>query len=849
MQPYSAPTNPLANGIGTGKEHPKEWCRELIEHSDNLLCIHDLQGRLLFVNPAAARLLGYAVPELLLISLRDLVVPEFRPAFDAYLRRIDQVGEDSGFLALNTRSKQRRIWQYHNTLHRTAEPIVYGMAFDVTEQKRLERSLRSSECRFRSIFEKSPSGIYLVDTRSGRFLRTNPRFCEIVGRTEEQLRGVSVADITHPEDVAKGSELMSRLAADELEHFEMEKRYLRPDGSTRWGYLSVSKILGEGETGICNLATVMDITEHKQAEAALRASESHFRMLIEQASDGIFLADSRGRYIDVNTAGAAMLGYTRGEVLQLGITDIVVPEQVPRAQAEIASLLSGSTARNEWQFRRKDGSVFPGEVTSRSLPDGRLQGILRDLTERRLAEEALRDNEKRLAGLVASAMDAIISVNEEHRIVLFNLAAEEVFGCSASEAVGQSIERFIPQQFRAAHEGHLRNFAHTGVTSRSMGALGELGALRADGQEFPIEASISQVEVAGRKAFTVILRDITHRKRMEDELRRANEKLAEEKIYLEHEIGSLFEGELIGQNQGLKKVLEEVAKVAPSNATVLLLGETGTGKELMARAVHRLSTRQSKTFIKTNCAAIPSGLLESELFGHEKGAFTGAISRKFGRLELADKGTLFLDEIGEIPLDLQPKLLRVLQDQEFERLGSTQTLKVDFRLIAATNRDLAKSVADKQFRSDLYYRINIFPIRIPPLRERRKDIPLLVEHFVKKFAAKMNKSITSIPVKTMELLMQRNWPGNVRELENLVERSVILTRGATLEFAAHELLDSATPSPVPGTLVEVQRQQILQVLREAGGQLTQAAARLGLPRTTLQSKLKNLGIDPRQFRA
>lgn len=334
------------------------------------------------------------------------------------------------------------------------------------------------------------------------------------------------------------------------------------------------------------------------------------------------------------------------------------------------------------------------------------------------------------------------------------------------------------------------------------------------------------------------------------EIAQLKDRLTEEKRYLQGEIRSAlnFE-EIIGDSPALMRVLEKVKTVAASDSTVLILGETGTGKELIARALHRTGPRKEASFIKLNCAAIPTGLLESELFGHEKGAFTGAISQKIGRLELADKGTLFLDEVGDIPLELQPKLLRVLQDQEFERLGSTRTIRVNIRLVTATNRDLETAVARHEFRNDLYYRLNVFPIRMPALRDRREDIAQLVRYFVQKFSRRMNKQIESIPSETIQALESWNWPGNVRELENFIERSLILSEGSTLRVPLAEL--SGSPSSFSrGTLISAEREHIVRALRESGGivaGMSGAASRLGMKRTTLQSMMKRMSIARHEY--
>ena len=330
------------------------------------------------------------------------------------------------------------------------------------------------------------------------------------------------------------------------------------------------------------------------------------------------------------------------------------------------------------------------------------------------------------------------------------------------------------------------------------------------------------------------------------EIAELKNKLAQEKLYLEDEIRSEMNfDEIVGEGASLRAVLKQVETVAPTDSTVLITGETGTGKELIARAIHNLSPRRERTFVKVNCAAIPTGLLESELFGHERGAFTGAIAQRIGRFELANGGTIFLDEVGDIPLELQPKLLRVLQEQEFERLGGTQTIRVDVRLVAATNRDLAEMVAARTFRSDLYYRLRVFPLLMPPLRERQEDIPALVRYFVEKHARRMNRMVETIPAETLDLLVRYPWPGNIRELENLIERAVIVSPGPVLRVPLSELKPPSEPVADNLTLRAAERDHILRALEATNWVLAGprgAAARLGMKRTTLQSKMRKLGV-------
>src|SRR5437870_3935017 len=517
--------------------------------------------------------------------------------------------------------------------------------------------------------------------------------------------------------------------------------------------------------------------------------------------------------------------------------------------------------------------------------------LLLNLTNRITSNLELRDLLRAVAanirevihaeGVTVSLQDA---ASEKFRVFAVDfphgkgVLKEEVL-VRPSTAVKKALETLRPVVSHTC-DGHedivvaegLRAYCAIPLVNRGR-ALGILSILRTTEAPFSQEDMNFLSRASGQIAIAIENACAYH------EISQLKDKLTQEKLYLEEEIRSEMNFEnIIGNSPALKHVLELVETVATSDSTVLLLGETGTGKELIARAIHDRSRRKDRTFVKLNCAAIPTGLLESELFGHEKGAFTGAISQKTGRMELADKGTLFLDEVGDIPIEIQPKLLRALQEREFERLGSTHTRKVNVRLVAATNRDLEKMIAAREFRQDLFYRLNVFPIRIPPLRERREDIPLLVSYFVQRLAKQMQKKIEAIPTAVMKGLTAWEWPGNIRELENFIERAVILTRGKSLEAPLAELRKLNRDEPthpaaqqthediarivketinalsnkksVPDEHVKQQRDEIVRALTESKGRVggaDGAAARMGMNRTTLLSRMKKLGIDPKQY--
>ncbi len=606
---------------------------------------------------------------------------------------------------------------------------------------------------------------------------------------------------------------------------------------------------GEAEMRLIHVATNLAsiAIERETAEEALRQSAAELQQAQAVAQMGSWRYDLQKNTVTLSDELYRIIG--------LPVGTPVGPERT----MEILHPDDDARIRNEWTAAEQSGHydqqcriVVGGDVRWLHIQarierdhDGNpaaAVGTAQDVTERREAGEALRQSGERFRVALKDSPITVFSQDRDRRYTwVYNTAFH-----SSETFLGKTTEEVIGEDSAASLRKAEERVLATGVGERT-----DVWFMH-EGKKRHFEVTLEPLRDASGEivGLTGASMNVARLRELADSLRDATEKLARERLYLEHEIQTeLGFEEVVGQSPNLKEVLKKTRLVAPTDSTVLLLGETGTGKELVARSVHTLSSRREQNFIKLNCAAVPSGLLESELFGHEKGAFTGAVSQKVGRIELADKGTLFLDEVGEMPLELQPKLLRVLQDREFERLGGVHTLRVDVRIIAATNRELQLDVEEKRFRQDLYYRLNVFPIELPPLRERRSDIPMLVEHFVQKHCKRMRKKIGEIPGETMEILQKWNWPGNIRELENMIERMVILSKDGVLALPPTELLG---PQEVDDdSLHGIEREHIVRVLRETYGVLSGpdgAASRLGTKRTTLQSMLKRFGIDPQQFR-
>jgi formate hydrogenlyase transcriptional activator len=600
-------------------------------------------------------------------------------------------------------------------------------------------------------------------------------------------------------------------------------------GACRLLGVPASKLIGQFSDDLAKpgrlRSTVMNDVLPGRNIISLHAEGSH-----SVAADLAFLSlDPAGRIVAWSAGAERLYGYTSEEMVEKDASCLFLDDHdlLVHQREELRRTASEGHLGNEAWHTKSDGARFWANSLTTAVRDQNLelQGfarMVRDLSARHRIDEALlnkRTGSRQLsaiAGTVSGAFDRILEAND----AFLNMVGYSREQLAAGEL--QWADLVAPEYMPLQEHAHEEGLLHGACTPF------EMEYIRKDETRIRVLVATAVLPPSPFRWITFV-QDLTERERAE--------KIADEP-------GASHEyEEIVGTSAALKRVMGQVEIVAPTDATVLVLGETGTGKELVARAIHKLSGRQNRPFITLNCAAIPTGLLESELFGYERGAFTGALSQKIGRFERAHQGTLFLDEVGDIPLELQPKLLRALQEKEFERLGGTRTIPIDVRLLAATNRNLTQMMGDKLFRSDLYYRLKVFPITIPPLREHRDDIPVLVRHFTQTYAAKMNKLIDKIPSETMQALVSWPWPGNVRELENFIERSVILSPGSSLRAPLAEIRADGPEAPSGASLAEVEREHIIRVLKESNGVVSAAATRLGLPRTTLNAMMRKLDIS------
>jgi formate hydrogenlyase transcriptional activator len=803
---------------------------------------------------------------------------------------------------------RRRIQQYvYLAIGGFAIVLVIGLAIWVRTLKQQVAARRSAEAALGESNEHLGLALSSAEMGTWRWTAatdtaTRDRHLNQMLGLESEVRPASLADWfehIHPDDRAMVRTQFDRAMQDHVP-YSSEFRIIRPDGTVRWLRSQGRPYYDDDGRLEYMTGVALDITDRRIADEALRASEEKFAKAFVAGPDCVALSDFDTGILEVSPRFEALTGFSREEVIGRTIADLgLVPASV--RDDFIRRLRRDGYVRDyEFDVRRKDGAVRTAQMSADTLEiAGRpaFISVSRDITDQRRLEANLH------------------RVSEINKLLVAELEPELLY-----EAITQSLGVLLPVDYagvvlRDEVTGELRLRAHTlyqstGVAASEHMRAAQLGPTPAgvalergdvvvfDRQELesfaaaaPLIAEnlrtlccapltgrngpIGVLSAGSRREHAFTAEHITLAREMatfvaiaienarnHEEVLALKNQLAEEKLYLEEEIrGDHDFGDIIGSSMALRRVMSQIRTVAPTDSTVLLLGETGTGKELLARSLHELSPRCGRTFVKVNAAALPASLLESELFGYDRGAFTGAVGSKLGRFELANRGTLFLDEVGDLPLELQPKLLRVLQEREFERLGATRVTRVDVRLIAATNRNLETMAAEGMFRSDLFYRLNVFPIVVPPLRERPEDIPLLVRHFVRRFSQKLKRHIESVPASTMQALQRWHWPGNIRELENVIERAVIISTGSVLQVAPPEMpltTESAMPAPsVPSrsrdtrpTFADAERESILRALRDANGVIageSGAAARLGLKRTTLHSKMRKLGIRRMPF--
>jgi formate hydrogenlyase transcriptional activator len=765
-------------------------------------------------------------------------------------------GEPLEFEARVRRADGEYRWMLHQKVAVRDESghIVkwYGSSVEIEDRKQAELKMSGSEAELRRIIDTIPALAWCnLPDGSNEFL--NKRWHDYTGLSPEESGGSGWQTVIHPQDLPRMMEKWQEVLTSG-EAGEVEARLRRHDGSFRWFLLRAEPLRDETGKIVRWYGTSTDIEDRKQAEFKTSGSEAKLRRIIDTIPTLAWcsMPDSSSEFL--NKRWLDYTGLSPEEARGWGWQAAFPPKDLAQVMDKWREMLaSGEAGEVEARLRRHDGSFRWFLLRSEPLHDEtgkivRWYGTGTDIEDRRQAEEKLRQEERELRR-ITDAIPEMIVVHETDGTPIY--ANEPVL-----DYTGMTFDDVPRPDFRSktVHPEDLERFndeQHAGLL-RGLPFEIELRARRKDGQyRWLLNRYQPYRDEQGRLTrWYSTGTDIEDRKRAEDRTRNENVALREE---IDH--ASMFE-EIVGSSDAIRQVLGQVTKVAPTDSTVLISGETGTGKELIARAIHKRSNRAARAFIRVNCGAIASSLIASELFGHEKGAFTGALQRRIGHFEAADGGTIFLDEIGDLPAETQIALLRVLQEREFQRVGSSQSVSVDVRVLAATNRDLRSAVDAGKFREDLFYRLNVFPVRLPPLRERLEDIPLLVEYLVTRYAQKAGKKFRDITSKTLQLFQAYRWQGNIRELQNVIERAIVLCDGDTFSVDESWLRQESSPAsgpivPLVTTLEDRERQMIEEALAQSRGRIsgpTGAAAKLGIPRQTLDRKILGLGIDRNRFK-
>ena len=829
-------------GEETLRARELSW-RQIVDNIPGLVATMGAMGEVEFLNRQTLEYFGKTNEELKSWALTDAIHPDDLPRIiEARIKSI----EEGRVYEIEHRCRRvdgvYRWFQVRGLPVRDAENKTtawYLLLTDIDDRKRVEQKLLQSEADFRTIINNIPGFVHTLSP-TGEVEFVNQQILEYFGQTIAEVKDWSRGDVCHPDDLPRVLETL-RSSMESGATFEVELRCRRADGAYRW-FQSRGRPVRNAEGQITAWYFLLtDIDDRKRAEQKLRQSEEDLRTITDAIPNPIVVLTPDGKTLYVNKVALHLTGFTKDELDERGFwARVVHADDVNRLRTERQErLLRGEPFELEFRASFKSGQYRWQLMQYNPLKDEsgqiiRWYSTATDIDDRKRAEEKLHQSEQNLRTMIDAIRQYAVVIAPDGQLLYANRAARDLTGITP--AFPRAFHPDDVDRIRAERQEKLLRPTPFDLQMRLLLKNGQYRWYLF--QYEPFKGDNDQ-----------IIRWYCTGTDIEDQ-KRTEERLHNENVVLREEIdrSSMFE-EIVGSSKPMSQLLKKVEKVAPSDSTVLILGETGTGKELIARALHRRSKRASRAFVKVNCAAIPQSLIASELFGHEKGAFTGALQRRVGRFEAANGGTLFLDEIGELPMETQIALLRVLQEREFERVGSNHPISVDVRLIAATNRDLPAAVAAGTFRQDLFYRLNVFPIDVPPLHARTEDIPLLVEYFVGRFAKEAGKNICQMGKHTLEQLQAYNWPGNIRELQNVVERAVILCETDTfvvdeswLESESEEGSQHEGLSALEDREVEM----IEAALAETHGRISGpsgAAAKLGIPRQTLESKIRRLGID------